>query len=78
MKCESREPMSAASYAGGGGIAQHAAARELSETSTSCVARVMEENNYRNKQALVFIGDKSVGHVATPKPKNFSSLVWAK
>ena len=66
--------MSRVSYAGGYEVAQHAMAKEVGETSTQCVARVMEENNYMNQQELYFIGGRSVGRVATPKPKNFSFI----
>jgi hypothetical protein len=66
--------MSRVSWAGGNGFARHATPKELSEPSTKCVARVIEENNYMNQQEMVFIGRKSVGRLATPKPKNFSLI----
>jgi hypothetical protein len=47
---------------------------EPSSTSTDCIARVMEENNYFTPQDMVFIRGKSVGRLQTPKPKNFSHI----
>jgi len=55
-----------------GELTSHARVVVLADTSTECVARVIEENNYMNQQEMVFINGKSVGRVATPKPKNFS------
>jgi hypothetical protein len=61
-------------WGGRGEFAQHTVVKGLAETSTSCVARVMEENNYSNQQEMVFIDGRSVGQVSTPKPKNFSLI----
>jgi hypothetical protein len=66
--------MTRMSWAGSGELAKHTVVRELPETSTECVARVIEENNYMNQQEMVFIAGKSVGRLATPKPKNFSFI----
>jgi hypothetical protein len=61
-------------WGGRGEFAQHTRVKALAESSTSCIARVMEENNYINQQDMVFVGGKSVGQVSTPKPKNFSLI----
>lgn len=52
-------------------ISAHADIKPLLTPSTQCVARVIEENNYANQQEMVFIDGRSVGRLATPKPKNF-------
>ncbi len=44
----------------------------LPELPVNCVGRVIEINNYANQQDMMFQGDKSVGRLNTPKPKNFS------
>ena len=61
-------------WGGRGEIARQAKLMALAATSTKCVARVIEENNYMNQQEMVFIEGKSVGNVSTPKPKNFSLI----
>lgn len=55
-------------------LSSHAVIKPLLTTSTQCVARIIEENNYTNQQEMVFISGKSVGRVATPKPKNFTRI----
>ena len=61
-------------WGGRGEIADHAKVIELADMSTKCIARVIEANNFMNQQEMVFIDGKSVGSVATPKPKNFSLI----
>ena len=61
-------------WGGRGEIASRTKVIELADTSTECVARVIEENNYLNQQEMVFIKGKSVGSLATPTPKNFSYI----
>jgi hypothetical protein len=47
----------------------------VSETHpVTCIARVMEENNFANQQDMVFINGQSVGRLDTPKPKNFTVI----
>lgn len=58
----------------GGEFSSHARVKSLSDKSTECIVRVIEANNYSNQQDMVFIHGKSVGRVATPKPKNFSFI----
>jgi hypothetical protein len=55
-----------------GNLSRHADIKPLESSSTNCVARIIEQNNYTNQQDMVFIGGRSVGRIATPKPKNFS------
>jgi hypothetical protein len=46
----------------------------IEQTSTACVLRVFEENNYTNNESVVFIDGESVSPFPTPKPKNFSPI----
>jgi hypothetical protein len=64
--------MARAHWGGPAEFSERADVRVLSDSSTECIARVIEENNYVNQQEMVFIQGRSVGRVATPKPKNFS------
>jgi len=57
---------------------QRTTVRALADSSTTCVARVIEENNFMTQQDMVFINGNSVGRLATPKPKNFSLIDPAK
>ncbi|WP_143832930.1 MULTISPECIES: hypothetical protein [Nocardiopsis] len=43
-------------------------------SSTECVARTFEENNYYNNYSVVFVDNKTVSPFPTPKPKNFSEI----
>ena len=44
----------------------------IEESSTKCILRVFEEDNYSNSEPVVFIGKDAVTPFPTPRPKNFS------
>ncbi|MEV6831195.1 hypothetical protein [Amycolatopsis sp. NPDC051102] len=46
----------------------------IERSSTDCLLRVFEENNYTNSETIVFIDNQSVSPFPTPKPKNFGFI----
>lgn len=46
----------------------------IEKSSTECVARVFEENNYLNNRSAIFVNRASVSPLDTPKPKNFVQI----
>lgn len=46
----------------------------IEKSSTRCILRVFEEDNYSNSEPVVFIGKDGVTPFPTPKPKNFSAV----
>jgi hypothetical protein len=56
------------------GFASHIDCVPIERSSTACVLRVFEYDNYSNNEPMVFVGQDSVSPFATPRPKNFSQV----
>jgi hypothetical protein len=46
----------------------------IGQTSTRCILRVFEEDNYSNNEPIVFLGKDAVTPFPTPRPKNFTEV----
>jgi hypothetical protein len=46
----------------------------INKSSTQCILRVFEEDNYSTTEPVVFIGKDAVTPFPTPRPKNFSEV----
>jgi len=46
----------------------------IERSSTGCILRVFEQDNYSNNETVSFVGNDTVSPFPTPRPKNFSEV----
>ena len=69
-----RRQMIACSYTGADELGSSIDCLPIEQTSTTCVLRVFNEDNYVNNESAVFIDGTSVSPFETPKPKGFTEI----
>jgi hypothetical protein len=56
------------------GFASHTDCVPIERSSTACILRVFEYDNYSNNEPMMFVDRNTVSPFATPRPKNFTEV----